>query len=98
MKFSFTLILSFIALAISAQVKYNTPVHVDPEVQQLLDSGDECLENKDGDCKHLFLEAIAYGKKHKVAYMDNLYFQLGRYFDVRSQYDSALHHITRPYE
>lgn len=98
MKFSFTLILSFAALALSAQVKYNTPVQVDPEVQQLLDRGDECLENKSEDCKHLFLEAIAYGKQHKVTYMDNLYFQLGRYFDVRSQYDSALHYIKRAYE
>jgi len=98
MKFSFTIILVFVALALSAQVKYNTPVQVAPEVQQLLDQGEECLKNKDTDCKHLFLKAIAYGKKHNVSYMDNLYFQLGHYFDVRSQYDSAQYYTKVAYD
>lgn len=98
MKLQFTIILSFAVFVSPAQVRYNTPVHVDPEVQQLLDIGDNCLENNGEDCKQLFLEAIAYGKKHKVAYMDNLYFHLGQYFDVRSQYDSALYYIKKAYE
>src|SRR5690606_38909497 len=41
---------------------------------------------------------IAYGKKHNVSYMDNLYFQLGHYFDVRSQYDSAQYYTKVAYD
>ena len=97
MKFPLTILLFFMSLAISAQVQYNMPTNVDPEVQQLLDEGEECLKTPDKDCKHRFLEAIAYGKKHNVPYMDYLYFQLGHYFDVRSQYDSAQYYTKIAY-
>ena len=97
MKFPLTILLFFMSLAISAQVQYNMPTNVDPEVQQLLDEGEECLKTPDKDCKHRFLEAIAYGKKHRVPYMDYLYFQLGHYFDVRSQYDSAQYYTKIAY-
>lgn len=98
MKFLFTLIFSFLCLFASTQVQYNNPVQVDSEVQLLLDEGENCLNNKGTDCKHYFLKAITYGKKHKVAYMDNLYFQLGHYFDIISQYDSAQYYTKIAYE
>lgn len=98
MKFLLTIILSSLSVLVLAQVKYNTPVKVDPEVQQLHDKGEQCYKNPDTDCKHFFLEAIAYGKKHNVSYMDHLYFQLGHYFDIRSQYDSAQYYTKIAYE
>lgn len=98
MRFSFTIILSFIHLFLFAQVKYNTKPKVDQEVQQLFDEGEKCFKIPDKDCKHLFLKAIEYGKKNNVSYMDYLYFQLGYYFDVRSQYDSAQYYTKKAYE
>lgn len=98
MKFALTLIFSLHTLFVAAQVQYNTPVQVDPEVQRLLDDGEDCLNKKRSDCKPFFLDAIAWGKKYDVSYMDNLYFQLGYFFDVNSQYDSALHYTKIAYE
>lgn len=98
MKFLFTVIFALLFLFLSGQVQYNTPVEVDPEVQRSLDEGEDCLKNQGKDCKHFFLLAINYGKKHKVSYMDNLYFQLGHYFDVRSEYDSAQHYTKLAYK
>lgn len=98
MKLLFSVAFSIFSLFLSAQVKYNTPVQVDPEVQELLDKGEECLKKQGKECKSIFLEAIAYGKKHKVSYMDYLYFELGHYFDIRSQYDSAQYYTQIAYK
>lgn len=98
MKFSLAVTLCCLSLFVFSQVKYNSPVLVDPEVEQLLDQADKCQENKEADCKPLFLKAIEYGKKHRVAYMDNLYFQLGHYFDIRNQYDSAQYYTKIAYK
>jgi len=98
MKIFLTVFLSFTHLLLFAQIKYNTKPIVDPEVQQLFDEGEKCIEIPGKDCKHFFLKAIEYGKKNKVSYMDYLYFQLGYYFDARSQYDSSLYYTKKAYE
>ena len=98
MKRLFSIAFSIFSLFLSAQVKYNTPVQVDPDVRELLDKGEECLNKQGKECKNIFLEAIAYGKKHKVSYMDYLYFELGHYFDIRSQYDSAQYYTQIAYK
>lgn len=98
MKTFLTIFLSFIHLFLFAQVKYNTKPKVDQEVQLLFDEGEKCFKVPGQDCKHLFLKAIEYGKKNKVSYMDYLYFQLGHYFDIRSQYDSAQYYTKKAYE
>ena len=98
MKASLTIILSFIPIFLFAQIKYNKKPKVDQEVQVLYDQGEECFKIPGKDCKHLFLKAIEYGTKNKVSYMDYLYFQLGYYFDVRSQYDSSLFYTQKAFE
>src|SRR5690606_21699926 len=98
MKNFLTLFLLFGHTFIYAQIKYNAKPKVDREVQILLDEGKKCLEIPGKECEHFFLEAITYGKDHKVAYLDYLYFQLGYYFDARSQYDSSLYYTKKAYE
>lgn len=98
MKASLTIILSFIPIFLFAQIKYNKKPKVDQEVQVLYDQGEECFKIPGKDCKHLFLKAIEYGRKNKVSYVDYLYFQLGYYFDVRSQYDSSLYYTRKAFE
>ena len=98
MKYSLTLILTFIYVLLLGQVKYNKKPIVDKEIQQLYEEGEKCFKIPGKDCKDLFLKAIEYGKKHKVSYMDYLYFQLGYYYDVRSQYDSAQYYTIKAYE
>lgn len=98
MKLLFMVIFSFFCFTGLSQVKYNQQVQVDPEVQLLLDQGEDCLQDRTAACKSYFLDAIAWGQKNKVSYMDYLYFQLGRFFDVRTQYDSSQHYIKIAYE
>lgn len=98
MRYLLTFIFTLFACGLQAQVKYNRPVQLDPELQQLIDQGDDCLDDKNADCKSYFLEAIAWGKKHKVSYMDHLYYQLGRFFDIRTQYDSSQHYMKIAYD
>lgn len=98
MKFSFILLLCFLPSLLFAQVKYKAKPTVDPEVQAWFDEGNKCLKEPGKDCKELFLKAIAYGKTHRVSYMDYLYFQLGYYFDVRAQYDSSLYYTLKAYD
>lgn len=98
MRFLITLLLFFTQFILFAQVKYNKKPIVDKEVQQLYEEGEKCFKIPGKDCKDLFLKAIEYGKKHKVTYMDYLYFQLGYYYDIRSQYDSAQFYTLKAYE
>src|SRR5690606_36073069 len=98
MKNFLTLFVLFGHTFIYAQIKYNAKPKMDREVQILLDEGKKCLEIPEKECEHFFLEAITYGKDHKVAYLDYLYFQLGYYFDARSQYDSSLYYTKKAYE
>lgn len=98
MKLLFMVIFSFFCFTGLSQVKYNQQVQVDPEVQLLLDQGEDCLQDRTAECKSYFLDAIAWGQKNKVSYMDYLYFQLGHFFDVRTQYDSSQHYIKIAYE
>src|SRR5690606_9054452 len=98
MKIFLTILLLFTHLLFFAQIKYNTKPIVDQEVQVLFDEGEKCFEIPGKDCKHLYLKAIEYGKKNKVSYMDYLYFQLGYYFDVRSQYDSSHFYTKKAYK
>ncbi|SFH12433.1 ATP-binding protein [Pedobacter insulae] len=98
MKFSFTLFLFLVHFVSFGQIKYNTKPKVDTEVKLLYDEAEKCIKIPGKDCKYLFLKAIEFGKKHKVSYMDYLYFQLGFYFDVRSQYDSAQYYNKKAYE
>lgn len=98
MRFFITIALCLTHIFLYSQVKYITKPKVDKEVQELFDEGEKCFKVPDKDCKHLFLKAIEYGKKNKVSYMDYLYFQLGHYFDIRSQYDSAQYYTKKAYE
>lgn len=75
-----------------AQVKYRDRPIVDSYVQALYDKGDPCLKQVSDSCRQYYTEALAYGKKNNVAFLDFLYFQLGHYYDVRQQYDSAIHY------
>ena len=97
MKLLFMVIFSFFCFTGLSQVKYNQQIQVDPEVQLLLDQGEDCLQDRTAACKSYFLDAIAWGQKNKVSYMDYLYFQLGHFFDVRTQYDSSQHYIKIAY-
>ncbi|MFC2185757.1 tetratricopeptide repeat protein [Fulvivirgaceae bacterium LMO-SS25] len=98
MRIYMIIFLSFVHTVLIAQIKYNTKPNVDKEVQALFEEGEKCFKISGKDCKYLFLNAVEYGKRHKVSYMDYLYFQLGYYFDVRSQYDSAQYYTKKAYE
>lgn len=82
----------------NAQIIYNMPVIVDPEAQQILDEGDACLDIPEKDCKAIFLKAIDYGERHKVRYMDYLYYKLGHSYDRRFKFDSAQYYNKIAYK
>lgn len=97
MKILLTLLLSTLWVSTSANQKFHEQDFIDPKIRALHDEGLECMEVVGQDCRHFFIEAIEVGREKQVPYMDFLYFQLGYYFDGRSQYDSSLYYTELAY-
>lgn len=97
MKVLFTFLLTLLGISAFAQ-KFHQSSFIDPEIRALYDEGEKCLKIPKKDCREIYTKAIALGKKKKVDYMDFLYFQLGYYYDVRTQYDSTFYYTKKAYE
>lgn len=97
MKILVTFLLTIIGISTFAQ-KFHESSFIDPEIRSLYDEAEICMKIPTKDCKEIFIKAIEIGKKKNASYMDFLYFQLGYYFDIRTQYDSSYYYTIKAFE